>query len=461
MNTSKYLNALLLPLLIISSSACKKEFLAIKPDKALVIPSTLKDLQAIADNTAIMTGDQRNGMTPILGELGTDNHLYLDNTWLSLSIIEKNSYVWAKDVFTPASIVNDWNKPYQAIYYANVLLQGLEKVVSAANQADYDQIKGAALFYRAHAFQQLLQIFAPQYDAANSTKDLGIPLPLQANVTTTNHRSTVSAGYQQVVQDLEQSLSLLPETPLYKTRPCKAAALGLLARTYLIMGNYSQAYTYADAFLRLKNKLLDFNTLTLSDVRPVPNLINPEIIFYSVMNSYTSTQPPTTLVAPELYQLYAANDLRKDAFFKVQAAQTQYKLGNYTGGTQYFSGIATDEILLIRAECLARNNNKEAAMEDLNKLRQNRIANLGYAHAQAATADQALDLILLERRKELCFRGLRWSDLRRLNKEPHFAVTLTRTVSGNTYTLPPNDPKYVYPIPATETDYNPMPQNQR
>ncbi|MBB5436935.1 hypothetical protein HDC92_000599 [Pedobacter sp. AK017] len=453
------LNLMLFILLITTS--CKKEFLAIKPDKALVIPNTLKDLQAIADNTSVMTGDQRNGITPLLGELGTDNYVYTDNTWINLNLIEKNSYIWAKEIFAPATIVSDWNKPYQAIFYANVILQGLENLSESGSQSYRDNLKGTALFYRAHALYHLLQIFAPQYQAATAGTSLGIPLPLNPAVQTNVRRATLAQSYAQLIQDLEQALPLLPEIPLYKTRPCKSAVNGLLSRVYLIIGNYNQALAYANAYLEKQGTVLDFNTITLSAGRPVPSLTNPELTFYSVMNSYASTEPPTTLVNPVLYTLYPANDLRRDAFFKVTGQQISFKLGNYTNGFTYFSGIATGEILLIRAECYARNNNKDLALQDLNKLRQNRIAAISYTAAQAATADQALDLILLERRLELCFRGLSWPDLRRLNKEPRFAVTLTRTVSGNTYTLPPNDPRYVYPIPATETDYNPLEQNIR
>jgi hypothetical protein len=68
---------------------------------------------------------------------------------------------------------------------------------------------------------------------------------------------------------------------------------------------------------------------------------------------------------------------------------------------------------------------------------------------------------LLERRKELCFRGLRWQDLRRLNKEPEYAKTLTRKIDGITYTLPPNDPKYVFPIPPNVIALSGMQQNPR
>jgi hypothetical protein len=79
----------------------------------------------------------------------------------------------------------------------------------------------------------------------------------------------------------------------------------------------------------------------------------------------------------------------------------------------------------------------------------------------ASSSDDALIQILNERRKELLYRGLRWTDLRRLNKDPRFAITLKRIINGVSYTLPPNDNRYAWPIPDNEIALTNMPQNER
>ncbi|MNX64087.1 SusD family protein [compost metagenome] len=99
-------------------------------------------------------------------------------------------------------------------------------------------------------------------------------------------------------------------------------------------------------------------------------------------------------------------------------------------------------------------------MEDLNTLLSKRFG-AGFVPYTATDQKNAILTILKERRKELLFRGLRWMDLRRLNKEPEYAVTLTRIVNGTTYTLPPNDPRYVYPIPPDEIAISGIEQNER
>ncbi|HEX2629037.1 MAG TPA: RagB/SusD family nutrient uptake outer membrane protein, partial [Chitinophagaceae bacterium] len=134
--------------------------------------------------------------------------------------------------------------------------------------------------------------------------------------------------------------------------------------------------------------------------------------------------------------------------------------GSYNeGSVNLFCGIATDELYLIRAECYARESNTNAAMQDLNALLAKRIK--PFVPLVAGSADEALTFILAERRKELPFRELRWSDLKRLNKEPARATTLTRNLNGQLYTLAPNDLRYTLLIPDEVIRITTLQQNPR
>lgn len=100
-------------------------------------------------------------------------------------------------------------------------------------------------------------------------------------------------------------------------------------------------------------------------------------------------------------------------------------------------------------------------MQDLNALLAKRWKTGFFIPFSAGTADEALAIILQERRKELIFRGLRWSDLKRLNKEPRFAVTLKKTIGEKEYILPPNDNRYLFPIPSSVIEMTGIQQNPR
>jgi len=117
---------------------------------------------------------------------------------------------------------------------------------------------------------------------------------------------------------------------------------------------------------------------------------------------------------------------------------------------------------LTRAECYARGGDATDAMNDLNTLMAKRWNNtVPFPTYTATSATDALNQILTERRKELCFRGLRWADLRRLNQDPAYAITLQRLLNGTTYSLPPNDLRYTLLIPLDEIQLSGIQQNSR
>ena len=63
---------------------------------------------------------------------------------------------------------------------------------------------------------------------------------------------------------------------------------------------------------------------------------------------------------------------------------------------------------------------------------------------------------MAERRKELMGRGgFRWADLKRLNKDPRFAKTITRTYLNETFSIEPNGARYQFPFAAIYFDYAP------
>ena len=66
--------------------------------------------------------------------------------------------------------------------------------------------------------------------------------------------------------------------------------------------------------------------------------------------------------------------------------------------------------------------------------------------------------MLTERRKELLFRGVRWVDVKRLNKEG-YGISLQRTIDGQTYRLGPNSLRFALPIPEDVIAMSGMPQN--
>src|SRR5439155_602493 len=130
----------------------------------------------------------------------------------------------------------DWSNLYNSIFFSNNVLLNLKSFSRKDDPNNWEKIKGSALFIRANCFFQLAQLFAPQYDATTASSDLGIVLRTNADINEVSVRSSVQNTYDQITNDLQEALPLLPETSLLKIRPSKAACYALLARVYLQMG---------------------------------------------------------------------------------------------------------------------------------------------------------------------------------------------------------------------------------
>ncbi|HXS55666.1 MAG TPA: RagB/SusD family nutrient uptake outer membrane protein [Hanamia sp.] len=442
-------------LLAIGFVSCKK-YLDAKPDATLAIPSTLKDLQGLLDNYSTMNSQFTGG-----GEILTDNYYLKPEDWASMYWqYERDYYIWQKDDQNDA----DWSQPYSNIFTCNLILETLEKIKTfPSEQIMARNIKGSALFFRASYFYSLVQLFAKGYNKNTAEKDPGIPLRLVTDFDKKSTRATVQQTYEQIIGDLKQAVPLLPLNFSLKTRPTKAAAYGSLARTYLAMQDYNNANLYADSCLSLYNELIDYNSLDSNSPNPISRF-NKEIIFQAISLSQDPIAPYTAKIDSNFYGSYSKNDLRKVIYFSDNGDGTHSFKGDYDGGSENwghsYTGIVTDEQYLIKAECSARLGKTEDALKYLNDLLKKRYNAASFTPITSTDSIKLLIVILNERRKELLFRGIRLTDLKRLNQDVRFADTLTRELNGTVYTLLPNDSRYVALIPKIVIDLSGIEQNK-
>lgn len=427
--------------------SCGEGFLDVKPSSNTVVPTTLDDFQQLLDVNFLK-------WAPEILDLQTDDY-YLNHTyWQSMSnLLFKNTHVWADDIYeTVEEELYGWNILYQQVFYANVVLDGLKKVdINAKNQEYYNHVKGSALFVRAMALHYLVQLYSPAYHTESSNSVLGIPLPISSDVNEKVERESVTLCYKRIIDDLKESAILLRDEVDFG-RPSKAASYGLLARVYLMMGEYNNALDASDNALKLYDNLTDYNLNTIRDYK--------KSIYMTFMAPATLIQnfSNNTLINESLYNSYEINDLRKKVVLRLSNQGLPIKRDNYGLSTYCFSGLDTDEQYLIKAECEARIGEKGDAMATLNYLLKYMYTD--YVDKVAASKEEALAVILEERRKQLVFRGLRWSDLKRFNRDGA-NITLTRALGDKTYTLPPNSPKWLLPIPTNEIKTTGLTQNLR
>lgn len=430
----------------VTTVSCMKDFLDMKRDKSQVIPVNLADYQALLDHNPL-----NNFYSVLLGEIGSDDYYIENDQWqLLTNPVQKNAYVWADDVYQGGN-GDDWNRGYEKILLANFVLEGVLNIgETEMNRRSRNELLGAAYFHRGASMYFLAQLFCKQYEESNATESLGLPLRLKSNINNTYPRSTLKETYQQIAEDLKLAAYLLPREVEVNTRPSKLAAWGMLSNLYLQIQRYTEARNYADSLLAVRSVLIDYNTIDTSIATPFPQYGqgNREIIFFAQMSNAAILSNSRLIIDSTLYDLYENSDLRKRLFFVNRGDKPTFK-GHYSGLPSFmFCGLTTAEALLIRAECSVRLGNVNDALSDLNYLLVNRYMKETFVpHMDDRSSEEVLSVVLLERRKELIFRGRRWHDLKRMAIDADLAHPLIRRLGDSAFVLPVGSPKWVWPIP--------------
>ncbi len=439
--------------------SCEK-YLDVKPDQKLAVPESLDDLQALIDNynVQIIESDAL--------EVSAGEFTVTDANLASLSSdFHRRMYQWdSYNLFQEGSTASDWSRYYTAIYYANAALEGLSKIDrNSKNAAQYDNIQGRALFVRAAKLFQASLIWCVAYDPKNASNTLGMPIRLDTDFNKRSFRASLEDTYKQIIADATLAAPLLANKTSIPVEPNRLAAYALLAKVYLYTADYENAFKYADAALALNNQLLDYSTLDAIKPYPIPEY-NKEVIYQGLAGYPQILNNVRAQIVPDLITSYDTNDLRLDHYFIKNNDGTRGFRGFYTGTNSIFIGFATDELYLIRAEAAARLKKMDIALDDLNALLVTRWkkenGKTTYQEIKNIGSEELLARILLERRKSLVFRGIRWYDLKRLNRDGA-NIVLKRIVEGKELVLQPNDLRYALPIPSDIIELSDIIQNPR
>ena len=378
-----------------------------------------------------------------------------------------NLYLFKKDVFGEAQDDGFWFASYNRIYYYNTVIDNIMNAEGPSEQQKHS-IRAEALISRALEYLYLVNGYAKHHDVRTAETDPGVPLILDEDISKKDLvRASVKDVYAQIQSDLQAALPNLPAQPKGNAfRASKAAGYGILAKMYLYMGNYTEALKAANEVLAINNSLLDLKKYAVVKVQSsigrtnVPQDIdNPENI-YIKFAPYVYGLSSKVFGSDELISLFSEDDMRLQIYFTKNFRNIPTDKYVWAPYLRANLAVSSPEIYLI--ECEAREGSVERAMTLINKLRDNRIKN--NTDVVATDRNDALQKVLEERRRELAMSGMvRYIDLKRLNQESQFAKTVTHVTGEGTFSLEPNSPLYVLPIPAKVMRFNKnsMKQNER
>ncbi|HEY2375262.1 MAG TPA: RagB/SusD family nutrient uptake outer membrane protein [Gemmatimonadaceae bacterium] len=401
-----------IPALIIAfaASACSKELATEPSDQVLASQSIVDAPTARAALAGAYSGLQALGYygrnLEIIGDLPADNAIH-SGTFQYLDDIGRDEI--KADNTTTTSV---WTAVYAVVARANMILTKVPSLTDLSTE-EKNEILGEAYFLRALSFHNLVKYWG------------AIPLPLQPILVPSDAskypRAAVPQVYTQILADLSQAGQLITNTD--NTRQATVMAVhAIRARVLFYQGDYQGALDEANIVLAGRDTL----TVKYSDLFTPTGTDTDEDIFrvaftpvqYNEMGYYylgagrRELQP-----SKNLNTSYETGDARKT--WTIQPRGSSNLQGTKfptTIGAEHLHVIRLAEVVLIKAEALARLGQLAQAVQEYNKVRVRAGLAPHILGVDVTTQADVLAAIEKERRLELALEGDRWPDLVRLGQ---------------------------------------------
>jgi hypothetical protein len=414
------------------------------------------------------------------------------------------------------NVIAMWKGIYALINEANVCIAGFQSALNAhvITQATATQYTAECRFLRAMAHHEALIHFARPY-ADGGGKALGVPWRDSAiasseavNSIYSKPRMRVDSVYSNILADLDFAEANLPATnQVY--RATKGAAIALKMRIKMHMGDWAGVIAEG-------NKIISGTAPNFSS--PIGSWTldaSPDGPF--TLGSYTTKESIFSIkndaldnpgVNAAISTMYAASDHKGRGLIVVSPViwndprwlcdDKRRKLLTYQGGDgngsqgifiykyrdsvglgDFTPQVRYAEVLLTMAEAQARTaaGVSASAVDLLNAVRNRALGTPGteaFTVASFAAQSDLVKAILFERRVEFLGEGKRWGDLSRLGPDPTYspggipAKAVNSSVKpftvyncGGGYAagqaaIPYSDYRFLWPIPLTEIQQNPV-----
>lgn len=477
------------------------DYLDEMPSKGNAVPITSIDqLNGLLSNVYYLESEKNNYVIHASDSYEVTPELY--NAKPSMFTPINLSYnLWeVQNAETDPDNLGFWAGEFKKVFTSNIVLWTVDGV--AGTPEEKEQIRSEAHLIRAYSYFTLANTYCLPYCEKNKA-EMGLPIKRSTSYEENLTRVSLEDTYNFIEEDIKEALKVKTSAKGKRNwRGNIAAANGLAARFYLTKGDYKQALQYANAALNDYSELVDYNTemskvnydVTINGSSDNPQTVSvalPNTYMYNIysrwdqlanykgsyyyrrlFNYYEWFVPSSKLLSlyDKDYDLrYKYNIVQNFSYYKGMADPAYSYPGYCTFSYCSLTGPSSAEMLLIKAECIARDPQLGSiadAMAAVNTLRAKRFSSSAPANVVNFTAsnkEEAVKLILAERQREMPFTQ-RWFDIRRCNSnnDPSDDITLVKSfypvqqtaVLKNDpvreYKIEPNSRKYAAPIPNDE-----------
>ena len=242
------------------------------------------------------------------------------------------------------------------------------------------------------------------------------------------------------------------------------------------MKRYPEALTYAQAALRLNSNIEDRRTIEAAGTWTASGADPNNLIYIPALSfAQRSSCPTYEQLSVETVDLLEPGDMVKDyaymhAAYKGYASYLAWNKTygkrdsgvdgsmEYAYGGTYLNpwGITVERIIYLAAECMIRGGKISDGMGLINDVREKRIHPDVYQPMEASTEAEAMKLLQRAKFIENIASYENFFDRKRWNSEPAYKASITRTLPDiGTYTVSPESPLWIMPMPIQVFQNNP------
>lgn len=416
-----------------------------------------------------------SGMLSYYPELSADNLQLLNTNRLQDVGFYQNNLLasYAGTEFKP------WSLIYPQIFTCNAAIEGLTKS-KTLTPAVRQNLLGQAYFLRALFYFYLTNFYGD------------VPLSTSTDYTVNNilRRSSATQVYSQIIADLKQAHTMLPEGYLtgdmittfstgleQRVTANRSAVSALLARVYLYEKDYANAELMSAEVIAksdLYSASIPLSQVFLKNSMETILALQPAFVGYNAREAEVFTLRPgepavttnrSAFISPSFIDNIQTGDQRKTVWINTITTSNvtysypaKYKALTNAGFSEQSIVLRLAEQYLIRAEARIHQNKTVQGIEDLNVLRERAVdksqtnENLRLKLlATSLSKEEALAALNYERRIELFAEyGHRWFDLKRTGQVDAVMTTGTANKGGSWASF-----KALYPVPVEELTSNP------
>lgn len=423
------------------------------------LPKGKKVPTELTDFSAMIADEYNCQRVPVTQAVILLNDSYVTPANLNYYPLWKANYNWDTTIDRVKENKSDestYYTTYGAISTANLILENVE-TATGGTDTDRKVLAAQARMLRAESYFVLLNYYAKNYNASTAATDGGVPLITSAEVGAAYTQPSVQQVYDFVVDDVTKALPDLPQKSANVLYADRATGYAFAARLYLQMGFYEQALTFADQALALNDKLFDWTAFyaqhkdVIEKEGSYQNITSPMgydyVENYDFRHGESSYSDKDSHVTIERAKAFEEGDASFLSRWKLRTVGSETYYQALFTGMNNKGGITTTEVYLIKAECMARTGDVSGAVAIINKVRRARILADKYQDFTTTSAAEAIRKIRQVKGNALIQTQTPFCDARRLNQEPDYAVTLTKTIDGKTVGLAPDAYMWTMPFP--------------